>query len=373
MIPLSLGRHRNVQDSDVGWRPVHSRLALQQPSWREEGGQREAGDSPLGTMGKATMKQPSDSDLISVGTVFNGGCEEDSLEKMHSPDGSVLGTAPDPCMRGSIMQGGSSLVLHDRDIEQTADLVSREMTVLDNLCGGRLDETNPDDGPLGQVALISPQYAAGPLEFDRPVSPHCQTADLVPKEISTLPPTSSRSLGLSGLISPQQSGAEPLGSVNLTSPTVQSCRLHPNPDRTAVKVYSRRRQHDSISQVEPPGEESPSKQQFFRLLSKKIGSLLATPKIMKRKRPANPSQELRRSRRVAGLGAEHIPQIPRAKKMVMNTINNGPGRNQLNHKDLEAYAKLFSHPLSCPQVQALAALFGWTVPDDLGGAATMVC
>jgi hypothetical protein len=41
-------------------------------------------------------------------------------------------------------------------------------------------------------------------------------------------------------------------------------------------------------------------------------------------------------------------------------------------------AKLFQAPLSRAQVEALAALFGWVMPDDEGevvppGTATMVC
>lgn len=35
-----------------------------------------------------------------------------------------------------------------------------------------------------------------------------------------------------------------------------------------------------------------------------------------------------------------------------------------NTYDLEAYVKLFDHPLPTPHIAALAALFGWTVPDD---------
>lgn len=29
-----------------------------------------------------------------------------------------------------------------------------------------------------------------------------------------------------------------------------------------------------------------------------------------------------------------------------------------------AYAKLFEHPLSRPQIAALASLFGWTIPTE---------
>jgi hypothetical protein len=148
----------------------------------------------------------------------------------------------------------------------------------------------------------------------------------------------------------------------------------PNHDSTALKVYSRRRRQDLRCQDEAPGDEPPSKQQlFFRLVSRTIGSLLPPPKIMKKKKlPAPPPQELHRSRRVAKLGAEHIQQIPKTKKMVMRVLQFDLDRDHINQQELEDYAKLFSRPLSCPQVQALASLFRWSVPDNVGVVATLV-
>ena len=125
--------------------------------------------------------------------------------------------------------------------------------------------------------------------------------------------------------------------------------MHPNVYGTSLKVYSRRRQRVPVGQVDVR-DVSPSKQQFFEMVSKKIGCLLPTPKAKKRREPAIPSQGLRRSLRVAGLGAEHIPQIPKARILVMKAIHNTSDTNQLNSGDLETYAKLFCHPLSYPQV-----------------------
>ena len=50
----------------------------------------------------------------------------------------------------------------------------------------------------------------------------------------------------------------------------------------------------------------------------------------------------------------------------------------LSQQNLDAYAKLFQAPLSRAQVEALANLFGWVVPDDEGeavppGTITLVC
>jgi hypothetical protein len=314
--------------------------------------------SPQHSAGPLEFNRPGQREEGTLGPVPNGGCVEYSM-MMHIPEESVLGAASVPCIRGMLLQDGSNPEPHVGANEQNCGLVSEKINMLDNLCVDSFKETHSDDGPLGQVALISPQHSAGPLEIDRPVSPQCQVA----AHLSTLPPISPRSLGLS----------EPLESAILNSPIIQSCRMQPNPYETALKVYSRRRQHDSVGQVDAPKEESPSKQQFFEMVSKKIGSLLPTPNATKRRKPAIPSQELCRSRRVAGLGAEHIPQIPRAKMVVMKAIHNTSDATQLNCEDLETYAKLFCHPLSYSQIQALAALFGWAVPDYLGGAATLVC
>jgi hypothetical protein len=35
------------------------------------------------------------------------------------------------------------------------------------------------------------------------------------------------------------------------------------------------------------------------------------------------------------------------------------------HADQDSYATLFTHPLSSAHVQALAALFGWSIPELL--------
>ena len=343
---------RRSMHSAGGRRSVHSRLGPQLPSRRMEGGQREAGEPSL---------------------------------KMHSSVESALGTASDPCMHMNCLLGGSSLELLVGATEQTAGLVSKETIMLDSLRDGRLEETHSEDGQLEQdslrdgrleethsedgqleqVALLSPQQSAGPLKSNGPLQ----------QDEGTLGPVTHSDVGPLGqvtLISPQHS-VGPLETDRPVSPQRQSCRMHPNVYGTSLKVYSRRRQRDSVGQVDAPEDESPSKQQFFEMVSKKIGCLLPTPKAKKMRKPAIPSQGLRRSRRVAGLGAEHIPQIPRAKILVMKTIHNTSDKNQLNSEDLETYAKLFCHPLSYPQVQALAALFGWAVPDDLGGAATMVC
>lgn len=38
--------------------------------------------------------------------------------------------------------------------------------------------------------------------------------------------------------------------------------------------------------------------------------------------------------------------------------------DDVNQDNLEAYTRLFDHPLSPSHLAALAALFGWTVPAD---------
>ncbi|AQK65834.1 hypothetical protein ZEAMMB73_Zm00001d014311, partial [Zea mays] len=239
---------RRSKHSAGGRRSVHSRLGPQLPSRRMEGGQREAGEPSL---------------------------------KMHSSVESALGTASNPCMHKNCLLGGSSLELLAGATEQTAGLVSKETIMLDSLRDGRLEETqsedgqleqdslwddrleetHSEDGQLEQVALLSPQQSAGPLKSNGPMQ----------QEEGTLGPVTHSDVGPLGqvtLISPQHS-VGPLETDRPVSPQCQSCRMHPNVYGTSLKVYSRRRQRVSVGQVDAQ-DVSPSKQQFFEMVSKKI-------------------------------------------------------------------------------------------------------
>jgi hypothetical protein len=52
-----------------------------------------------------------------------------------------------------------------------------------------------------------------------------------------------------------------------------------------------------------------------------------------------------------------------ARKTVILSLHLAVELEHVDRKILNDYAKLFRHPLSESHVQALAALFGWSVPE----------
>jgi hypothetical protein len=75
---------------------------------------------------------------------------------------------------------------------------------------------------------------------------------------------------------------------------------------------------------------------------------------------------------------EQVQHIPKARRTIMKSILAEPDSEHFSQQNLDAYAKLFQAPLSHAQVEALAALFGWVLPEDDGevvppGTATLVC
>jgi hypothetical protein len=94
----------------------------------------------------------------------------------------------------------------------------------------------------------------------------------------------------------------------------------------------------------------------------------AVPKINKRRMKAPPSGEPpQRNRRIAGLQTQPIATITsQPKRRVMLCLGfNDTQQQHLCQQNQDDYAKLFLHPLSDVHVQALASLFGWTVPVNL--------
>lgn len=74
---------------------------------------------------------------------------------------------------------------------------------------------------------------------------------------------------------------------------------------------------------------------------------------------------------MAGIGVEpqlRLPAQRRAKMTVLRAMANSPIEAEavFSSKGIDEYAKLFSKPLSDSQISALAALFGWSVPDSHG-------
>jgi hypothetical protein len=49
----------------------------------------------------------------------------------------------------------------------------------------------------------------------------------------------------------------------------------------------------------------------------------------------------------------------------MRALRFAQAHEKVSQQDLERYVKLFLQPLSPPQIQSLAALFDWVVPEEI--------
>jgi hypothetical protein len=79
----------------------------------------------------------------------------------------------------------------------------------------------------------------------------------------------------------------------------------------------------------------------------------------------------RRSRCVAGVGVEchqHLSAIKKSKKTIMKKLGVIRDGDSLSQEALDDYARIFSKSLSQVQIQVLASLFGWSIPEEnMGG------
>jgi len=137
--------------------------------------------------------------------------------------------------------------------------------------------------------------------------------------------------------------------------------------------------------VAPPGcssgageAQSPAtlrRMEFIDNLTKKTDSIVALPPVInkRRNRAPPPTSAPRRSRRNAGLSAEFggIPDIG-ARKTVIRSLDIAMEQEHIDQRVLNDYAKLFSNLLSMSHVQALAALFGWNVPEGLRNMSNVI-
>lgn len=72
---------------------------------------------------------------------------------------------------------------------------------------------------------------------------------------------------------------------------------------------------------------------------------------------------VRRSRRIAACGITGTA-VGRAQTVLMRKLGILQADQGLSQEARDAYAQLFEHPLSRPQLTALASIFGWTVPNS---------
>lgn len=113
-----------------------------------------------------------------------------------------------------------------------------------------------------------------------------------------------------------------------------------------------------------------AREAFVSKLKKRAASLMSAPAVAKRRPKGSIGITPRRSRRLAGAGAEFKPEQLIAKrstkKEVMCTLEVISEHEGIDQQAQDDYAKLFSQPLSDSHIQALAALFKWSIPEELG-------
>lgn len=122
------------------------------------------------------------------------------------------------------------------------------------------------------------------------------------------------------------------------------------------------------AQQEPesqPNERPPAPgiQDYIAAVSTTMQETRGTPAPTPRPAKRQNSTVLRRSRRIADAGGPSH-SLQKAQSVLMRKLGIIPDQQLLTQEAREAYARLFEHPLSPTHVAALAALFGFTLPED---------
>ena len=115
---------------------------------------------------------------------------------------------------------------------------------------------------------------------------------------------------------------------------------------------------------------------FLDKVARRAGGLLPAPSINKRRGKILPSSATpRRSRRLAGAKIEFglNDMERRTKKKAMRTLELIEEHEGIDQQALDEYSKLFTQPLPDSHVQALAALFNWSLPDALVWMTVVCC
>jgi hypothetical protein len=324
---------------------------------------------------------------------------EETLQAEARPEASLLiDGAPSPGFEATgqvLMEKINSPLGSYFAVHETGGVAGASLSVSSRLeIFGQLRTLRPDPawclvGPLetSGTAPVSPLEPVGPLEtcISLPVSPQLCSGPLKtnapmivsPQLVSGLPETTVPSAGL-----PLQM----LGMAGRMAVTVQH-----NEATKALKVYFRRRTKAHLLQIsQNEGTEDSliqtnitlhsasrtmiqpisEKEDFLRKISKAVDKILPAPRQVMNTSPApHPSRVAapRRSRRIAGAGVEFNMQDwgNRSTKKAMRALHIFAEDEGTTQEAIDAYAKIFKQHLSHNQVEALAALFGWTPPPGL--------
>jgi len=124
----------------------------------------------------------------------------------------------------------------------------------------------------------------------------------------------------------------------------------------------------SSSMLSPPSL-SDVRAAFINKVAWRAGGLLPAPAFnMRRGKTLSSGVTPRHSRRLAGAKTEfRLNDLERRmKKKAMRTLELIKEHEGIDQQALDEYTKLFTQPLPNSHVQALAALFNWSLPKNLG-------
>ena len=115
-------------------------------------------------------------------------------------------------------------------------------------------------------------------------------------------------------------------------------------------------------------------QDFLATITKPVDCILARPATQKRRRKQTPKDFIpRRSNRLKkdGRGAPSTA-VRKIRVDIARTLGIWADQEGLAQEALDEYGRLFSKPLSQDHVAALAALFGWAIPENADAADSLL-
>ena len=176
----------------------------------------------------------------------------------------------------------------------------------------------------------------------------------------------------SSLVDPAVLGAGPLQAAATVLPPAAAGE--PSPSAAGVGVIQEAPAPPPASSIVVPAA---SRAAFINKLARRAGGLLPVPAINKRRGKTVPIGDTpRRSRRLAGAKSEFgLNDLERRSKKAMRTLELIEEHEGIDQQALDEYAKLFEQPLPDAHLQALAALFHWSLPENLdeGEGGVLLC
>lgn len=303
--------------------------------------------------------------------------------------GGTLGQATSSPHLGTFVSGPLEILCHDSPHQEPYE----EAITLDGPLGSfgpSSPHHNPLDGTLEMTNLNSPHQLSpivkdtviGSLGLNKFSSPtHIQPEETLERIVSGSPHKITANSEAPTSVSYSATFGKKQTSTSLKVYTRKMSRNKVCQDTEVVQVIVDERRDaeqvlDNLAEMEVVSSDvekqisCSSSEYFLNRVAIRPAALLPNPCINVYKKASSPLSSLavpRRSRRVAGVGVEFNMQDlgRRSMKKAMATLHIISETEGISQEAIDAYAKLFSQPLSQCHVEALAALFGWSAPSVL--------